>query len=78
MTKITNVDELPLCLSVSDLAKALGIGKPNAYELCHSKNFPSVIIGKRIVIPKLAFVKWMENPNAEEKDFLDTKEWRFG
>jgi excisionase family DNA binding protein len=62
ISKYKNVDELPLTLTVKDIAKVLGIGKPNVYELCHSKNFPSVIIGRRIIVPKPAFIKWLENP----------------
>lgn len=62
-TKYTNIDELPLSLTVTDVSRILGIGKQNAYELCHSEGFPSVMIGRRIIIPKLAFIRWMENPN---------------
>jgi excisionase family DNA binding protein len=60
----TNINELPLVLTVSDVSRILGIGKANVYELCHSDNFPSVTIGKRIIVPKLAFVEWMKNPKS--------------
>ncbi len=56
------LEELPLSLSVSDVSRILGIGRANAYELCHSNNFPAIVIGRRIVVPKLAFIKWLENP----------------
>jgi hypothetical protein len=36
--------------------------KAKAYELSHNKNFPSVQVGKRIIIPRPAIQKWMENP----------------
>lgn len=61
---VMNLDELPLSLTVDDVAKTLGISKANAYELCKSMGFPCVNVGKRLIIPKLAFVKWMENPNG--------------
>ncbi len=60
--KIKNVEELPLSLTVSDISLILGISKQNAYELCHSEDFPSVQIGKRIIITKLAFIEWLKNP----------------
>lgn len=63
-TKLKTIDDLPLSLTVNDISSILGIGRANAYDLCHSQNFPSVIVGRRIVIPKLAFAKWMENPNS--------------
>ena len=63
MEKTCTVDALPLSLTVEDIAKVLGLSKKNAYELCHSKGFPCVRAGRRMIIPKLAFIKWMESPN---------------
>ena len=58
-----NTNRLPLTLNVVDVAKALGISKAKAYELCNSEGFPCVRIGKRrLIIPKAAFVEWMKNP----------------
>jgi len=66
---ITNTSQLPLTLTVTDLAKVLGIGKANAYDLCNSEDFPSVKIGKRIIIPKPAFVDWLSNPVKFRKEY---------
>jgi excisionase family DNA binding protein len=55
-----NTDDLPITLTVKDIADILGISRNNAYALSNSKDFPSIRIGKkRIVIPKSAFVEWM-------------------
>ena len=62
MDRIIKLEDLPLSLTVEDVAKTLGISKKNAYELCHSKGFPCVFVGRRMIVPKLAFVKWMEQP----------------
>ena len=45
-------EELPLMLSVPEMAAALGISRAGAYELARSEGFPALRIGKRIVIPK--------------------------
>lgn len=66
--RITNFCELPLTLTVADVAKVLGVSKQNAYGLCHSKGFPCVQVGKRLVIPKPAFEKWMDNPFVFESE----------
>ena len=58
----TTIEELPLSLDVNAISKTLNISKGKAYELCHSKGFPAIIIGKKIIVTKLAFIKWMENP----------------
>lgn len=58
-----NIDELPLSLTVMDVARILGLSKTNAYCLCNSKGFPCIRAGRRMIIPKTAFAKWMENPS---------------
>ena len=45
-------EELPLMLSVPEMAAALGISRAGAYELARSEGFPALRIGTRIVIPK--------------------------
>lgn len=58
-------DELPLMLSVPDVAKVLGISRAGAYELAHSREFPSMKIGSRIIIPKKKFLLWIEKQCGE-------------
>ncbi|OQB25794.1 MAG: Helix-turn-helix domain protein [Firmicutes bacterium ADurb.Bin182] len=65
MKDYTNFDSLPITLSVSDVANVLGISRVGAYNLCHSKGFPSMRIGKRILIPKDRFIQWLEAQSAE-------------
>lgn len=56
-----NYDELPIMLSVNQVAKALGISRTSSYELVRSKGFPSMTIGSRIVIPKEEFISWIKD-----------------
>lgn len=58
-------DDLPLMLSVPDIAKVLGISRAGAYELAHSKEFPSMKVGSRIIIPKEKFLLWIEKQCGE-------------
>ena len=53
-------DELPLMLSVPEVAAVLGISRAGAYELARSRDFPSLTIGSRIVVPKDQFLTWIE------------------
>ena len=55
-----NYDELPLMLSVKELATVLGISRTSAYELTKDKKFPSIKVGSRVVIPKDKFIKWID------------------
>ena len=53
-------DELPLFLNVATVAKVLGIAPSSSYELIHEKDFPALRIGNRVVVPKEAFIQWVE------------------
>ena len=67
MSKYKSYDELSLMLSVPESAAVLGISRAAAYELARSKDFPSLRIGTRIVIPKDKFINWI-NGKVEEQD----------
>ena len=56
----TSYDELPLMLSVAEVASVLGISRAGAYELARSNSFPALKIGNRIVVPKDKFLAWID------------------
>ena len=55
----TSYDELPLMLSVAEVAAVLGISRAGAYNLMRSDGFPTLFIGKRMVVPKDRLMDWM-------------------
>ena len=62
----TKISDLPLVLSIDDLAKVLGIGKNTAYDLVRSGRMKSIRIGHQIRITKSALLDFLgstENPN---------------
>ena len=59
--------DLPLFLNAEIVSKVLGIAPSSAYELLHEKDFPSLRIGTRIVIPKDKFINWISR-RVEEKN----------
>lgn len=60
----TSLEQLPLTLSAEEVAQVLGISRANAYTLLHSKGFPTIQIGKRMVVPKNKLIEWMEVQTA--------------
>ena len=54
-------DELPLFLNAAMVAKVLGVAPSSAYELMHEKDFPTLRVGSRMVVPKDAFIRWVES-----------------
>ena len=53
-------EDLPLMLSVPEMATALGISRAGAYDLARSEGFPVLRIGNRIVIPKDKLQEWVD------------------
>ena len=53
-------DELPLFLNSDTVAKTLGVAPSSAYDLMHEKDFPTLRIGSRMVVPKEKFIQWVE------------------
>lgn len=60
-------DELPLMLNAEKLAKVLGVAPSSAYELMHEKDFPTLKIGNRLVIPKEDFIAWVRSHTGVAK-----------
>ena len=62
MKKVTfkSYEELPMMLSVLEMAAALGISRAGDYELVRTEGFPVLKIGTRIVIPKDKLKEWVD------------------
>ena len=52
-------DDLPLFLNAAMVAQVLGIAPSSAYELMHEKDFPTLRVGSRMVVPKEKFIAWV-------------------
>ena len=53
-------DDLPLFISAKTLAEVLDLSISSIYELMHEKDFPAVRIGSRLVVPKVDFIRWID------------------
>lgn len=57
-------DELPLFLNAELIGKVLGVSSTTAYELLHQKDFPSMRVGSRLVVPKEKFREWADKQST--------------
>ena len=56
-----NRDELPMFLTVMDVANLLGISRASAYELAREENFPKLkIVQGRTIIPRDRLLEWLD------------------
>ena len=53
-------DDLPLFLNAAMIARVLGVSHASSYELMHEKDFPTLHVGSRMVVPKEKFIEWVE------------------
>jgi len=49
-----------LTVTVEEMAEIVGVSRPTAYDLIHKEGFPTVRIGRRIVIPLDSLKRWLE------------------
>ena len=55
-----NRDEMPMFLTVMDVANLLGISRACAYELVREDNFPKLkIVQGRTIIPRDRLLEWL-------------------
>lgn len=54
------MNELPTVLNASQLAEMLGISRAGAYNLMHREDFPTLLIGKRMLVPKDKLLAWID------------------
>ncbi len=62
--EVSSYDELPVSLNADQVAAVLGISRAGAYNLMRSEGFPTLFIGKRMVVPKDRLLDWIHSNTA--------------
>ena len=60
-----------LTLSVEEMGELLGVSRQTAYNLIHRTDFPTLRIGKRVLIPKKQLEAWMDRQLSGDRDEFD-------
>jgi len=58
----------PAFYSVEGIQRILGIGRNSAYKLVAEKDFPTVYVGNRIIIPADLFAQWVDKKAVQQKE----------
>ena len=58
--RYTNYAQLPLILTVKEVAEVLGLGRNTVYELVRQGQIRSIRIGRQIKVPKSALVEFLK------------------
>ena len=61
-------EEMPLFLTVMDVANLLGISRASAYELVRQENFPKLkIVQGRTIIPRDRLFEWLDEQTRYDR-----------
>ena len=61
-------EEMPLFLTVMDVANLLGISRASAYELVRQENFPKIkIVQGRTIIPRDRLLEWLDEQTRYDR-----------
>lgn len=59
------MNDTKLTYNATELAEILGVSKPVAYSLMHSKGFPTIRIGKRMLVNASMLQSWLDANSGE-------------
>ena len=62
---VTEPEMDAITLTVEEAAQVLGIGRNSAYEGIRAGEIPSVRIGRRILVPRCALDRLLENAGSQ-------------
>ena len=63
-----NKDEMPMFLTVMDVANLLGISRASAYELVREDNFPKQkLVQGRTIIPRDRLLEWLDEQTRYDR-----------
>lgn len=59
-----------LTLTPEDVQHLMGIGRSGAYALFNREDFPTIRIGRRLLVSRDAFLRWLEAKTADKIDAI--------
>ena len=56
-----DIEKMPFTLNANQVAEILGVARNTAYTLMHSEGFPTMHVGRRLLVPKEKLLQWMDD-----------------
>lgn len=61
----TQLEQLPLTLNAEDISTVLRISRAQTYHLLKSDGFPTLRVGRRMLVPKHSFLAWVDKQTED-------------
>lgn len=61
-----SLETLPPVLNATQVSEVLGISRAGAYNLLHREDFPTLRIGKRMLVPRDKLIAWIDRNTGGE------------
>lgn len=58
--ELNDFSQLPMTLTADQIASILSISRTAAYKLMHTKGFPTIKFGYRMVVHRDRFLNWID------------------
>lgn len=65
---MAHINNLPPVLTPMDVADILRISRNKAYEVVHSRGFPSIKIGKQYRVSSDKFLSWLNSQSNSQME----------
>lgn len=70
--------EKKLCITVDEMSERLGVGRSMAYQLARRDDFPTIRLGRKMLISTQGLEAWVEKQAGVEREIAFNKEGRVG
>lgn len=67
------MDEKKLAMTMDEVATELQISRPTAYDLARSEGFPALKVGRRVIVPRIEFERWLSESAINRLEFETRK-----
>ncbi len=64
-SKVVDWSKLPVILTSRHMEDIVGLSRVGTLNLMKRKDFPSIRIGRRIVVPRDALLRWLEQASHD-------------
>ena len=68
MSIYKSFNDVPLMLNAEDIKVIMNISRAGAYQLMHREDFPTIMVGKRLLVPRDEFLRWMNQHTRVASD----------